>query len=99
VRSSSNCHALCLDSTGALYISLYNPNVIYCWHGGALAMLYDDWEQVILTPPTNIAFGGADMKTLLVASLCSTSLATARTDAAGLPLRYPTNPKLCAPRP
>ena len=39
---------------------------------------------------TNIAFGGPDMKTLIIASLCGWSVHTARLDVPGLPLRYPT---------
>ena len=77
------------DSGGSLYVSLYNPNIIYRWQAGTLTTLYDDWEQLILIAPTNIAFGGADMKTLLIACLCGTSLATAPVSVAGLPLHYP----------
>jgi gluconolactonase len=78
------------DAEGALYISLYNPNIIYRYHGGRLEALYDDWEQYILVAPTNIAFGGADMKTLLIANLCGWHLATAPMDVPGLPVKYPT---------
>jgi len=39
--------------------------------------------------PTNIAFGGADMKTLIIASLCGWSIHTAPMPAPGLKLRYP----------
>jgi gluconolactonase len=78
------------DSEGTLYISLYNPNIIYRFKDGSLTALYDDWEQLILVAPTNIAFGGADMKTLLIANLCGWSLATTRMDVAGLPVQYPT---------
>jgi gluconolactonase len=77
------------DSAGALYISLYNPNIIYRFHGGTLRVLYDDWEQLKLLAPTNIAFGGADMKTLLIANLCGLNLASAQMSVAGLPLEYP----------
>lgn len=78
------------DQAGRLYISLYNPNIIYVYEGGRLAPLYDDWEQLVLIAPTNIAFGGADLKTLLIANLCGWSLATAPMDTAGLPVHYPT---------
>ena len=30
---------------------------------GELITLYDDWEQLMLVAPTNIAFGGPDMET------------------------------------
>ena len=39
--------------------------------------------------PTNIAIGGADMQTLIIASLCGWSVHTARMPIAGFGLRYP----------
>jgi gluconolactonase len=78
------------DTAGNLYISLYNPNIIYRYDpDGTLTVLYDDWEQLMLIAPTNIAFGGADMKTLLIANLCGWNLVTARTEIAGLRVKYP----------
>jgi gluconolactonase len=78
------------DVEGNLYISLYNPNIIYRYKGGKLVVLYDDWEQLVLIAPTNIAFGGKAMKTLLIANLCGWNLVTAPMEIAGLPLKYPT---------
>jgi sugar lactone lactonase YvrE len=79
-----------LDVNGNLYVSLYNPNIIYrLTTGGKLITLYDDWEQLMLVAPTNIAFGGSDMKTLIVASLCGWSVHTAPMAVQGLPVRYP----------
>jgi gluconolactonase len=78
------------DQNGDLYISLYNPNIIYRYTAkGELITLYDDWEQLMLVAPTNIAFGGADMKTLIIASLCGWSVNTAPMDVPGLRVRYP----------
>jgi len=78
------------DVEGNLYISLYNPNIIYRYDTrGVLDILYDDWEQLMLIAPTNIAFGGADMKTLLIANLCGWNIVTARMEVAGLPVQYP----------
>jgi gluconolactonase len=79
------------DSAGDLYISLYNPNIIYrlAASTGELTTLYDDWEQLKLVAPTNIAFGGPDMKTLIIASLCGWSVHTAPVQVPGLRLRYP----------
>jgi gluconolactonase len=80
-----------LDMEGNLYIALFNPNILYRYTtAGKLETLYDDWEQLHLLAPTNIAFGGPDMKTLIIASLCGWSVHTARLDVPGLPLRYPT---------
>lgn len=80
---------LAFDLDGNLFISLYNPNIIYKFKNGKLTVLYDDWEQLILVAPTNIAFGGTDLKTLLIANLCGWGLAAAEQDVAGLPVKYP----------
>jgi gluconolactonase len=79
------------DVEGRLLISLYNPNIIYRYDLSTqtLVTLYDDWEQLKLIAPTNIAFGGADMKTLLIANLCGWNLVSAPMDVAGLPVQYP----------
>ncbi len=77
------------DAEGNLYIALYNPNVIYRYKDGRLTTLYDDWEQLMLIAPTNIAFGGKDMKKLLIANLCGWNLVTAPMEIAGLPVKYP----------
>ena len=78
------------DIAGDLYISLYNPNIIYRYTvKGELITLYDDWEQLNLVAPINIAFGGADMQTLIIASLCGWSVHTAPMPVPGLKVRYP----------
>jgi sugar lactone lactonase YvrE len=65
-------------------------NIIYRFGAdGKLVTLVDDWEQLMLIAPTNIAFGGTDMKTLLIANLCGWNLASARMETAGLPVKYP----------
>jgi gluconolactonase len=82
---------IAFDIEGNLYISLYNPNIIYRYDSqGKLTVLYDDWEQLILIAPTNIAFGGKDMRTLLITSLCGWNIVTAAMDTAGLPVQYPS---------
>ena len=79
-----------LDETGNLYISLYNPNIIYRLSAaGELVTLVDDWQQLQLIAPTNIAFGGPDMKTMIIASLCGWSVHMVVMPFAGLRLRYP----------
>ncbi len=79
-----------LDMNGDLYISLYNPNIVYRYtRGGKLITLYDDWEQLMLVAPTNIAFGGHDLKTLIIANLCGWAVHKAPMAVAGLKLRYP----------
>jgi gluconolactonase len=78
---------IAFDQNGDLIISLYNPNIIYRLTAkGKLTTLYDDWEQLMLVAPTNIAFGGRDMKTLIIASLCGWSVHTAPMKTPGLQL-------------
>jgi gluconolactonase len=78
------------DGAGNLYISFYNPNhITRLGPDGQLTILYDDWEQLMLIAPTNIAFGGRDLKTLLIANLCGLNLVTAPMEIAGLPVQYP----------
>jgi len=79
-----------LDRNGDLYIAMYTPNVLYRHRpGGELVKLYDDWQQLKLIAPTNVAFGGRDLSTLIIASLCGWSIHTAPMTVPGLPLRYP----------
>ncbi len=79
-----------LDRNGDLYIAMYNPNIIYRHTAkGELVTLYDDWEQLNLVAPTNIAFGGPGLSTLIIASLCGWAVNTAPMAVPGLPLRYP----------
>ncbi len=81
---------LAFDARGDLYISLYNPNIVYrLTTSGELVTLYDDWEQLMLVAPTNIAFGGPNLKTLIIASLCGWSVHTAPMVVPGLAIRYP----------
>jgi gluconolactonase len=78
------------DQAGDLYISLYNPNIVYrLTAAGQLVTLYDDWQQLMLVAPTNIAFGGPSHRTLLIASLCGWSVHTATVPVPGQPLHYP----------
>lgn len=79
-----------LDQDGNLYIALFNPNIVYQFTTtGELITLYDDWQQLNLLAPTNVAFGGPDLKTLIIAGLCGWSVHTAPMDVQGLPVRYP----------
>ena len=80
-----------LDCEGNLYIAMYNPNIIYRYSAkGELETLYDDWQQLSLLAPTNVAFGGDDMKTLIIAGLCGWAVHTAEVEVPGLRVRYPT---------
>jgi gluconolactonase len=79
-----------LDIDGNLWIALYNPNIIYRYPpDGSLEVMYDDWEQLKLMMPTNVAFAGTDLRTLVIACLGGWNISTAPVDVSGLRLRYP----------
>jgi gluconolactonase len=81
---------LALDTDDNLFISLYNPNIVYRYSpDGKLTVMYDDWEQLKLLAPTNVAFAGPDLRTLVIANLFGRNLVTAPMPVPGLPLRYP----------
>jgi gluconolactonase len=78
------------DENGDLYISLYTPNIVYrLTKAGELITLCDDWEQMTVIAPTNIAFGGPDLKTLIIANLCGWTVNISPVAVPGLKLRYP----------
>jgi len=81
---------LAFDVDGSLYISCYTPDVIYrLTPEGEIDVLAEDWESVTFATPTNIAFGGPELRTLYVASLSRWHLTQGPMPVAGLPLRYP----------
>ena len=84
---------LAFDRDGNLYIACYTPDVIYRLNpDGDLQVVVEDWESTLIATPTNIAFAGADLSTLVVASLSRWHLAKARLPVPGQPLHYPTLP-------
>ncbi len=81
---------LAFDVQGSLYVACFTPNRIYRYTlTGDLSIVIEDWEQYALVTPTNIAFGGADMRTLYIASLGGWNIRSLPMDVAGLPLHYP----------
>lgn len=81
---------LTFDSQGNLYISCYAPDYIYrLTPNGDLALLADDPRRTTLSSPTNIAFCGRDLSTLVVASLGRWHLCKAQIGVSGHPVRYP----------
>jgi gluconolactonase len=81
---------LAFDVEGNLYISLYTPDRIYrLTPAGELAVVVDDWESTRIATPTNIAFGGADLQTLFIASLGRWHLTKAQMPVPGSKLLYP----------
>jgi gluconolactonase len=81
---------LAFDVEGNLYVSCYTPDVIFrVTPNGKAETLVDDWESTRIATPTNIAFGGSDMKTLFIASLGRWHLTKGPMPVAGSPLFYP----------
>ena len=81
---------LAFDRDGNLYISCYTPDQIYCLTtAGDLILLVEDWRSVVLSSPTNIAFCGPDLSTLVVASLSRWHLTKGSMPIPGNPLHYP----------
>lgn len=81
---------IAFDELGNLYISCYTPDRIYRYRpDGELAVLVDDWLSVTLSAPTNIAFGGRDLCTLVVASLGRWHLTKGQMPIPGSPVPYP----------
>lgn len=79
-----------LDETGALYVSCYRPDRIYrVAPDGAVEILADDPEGVVLNAPTNLAFVGEDLGRVVIANVGETHLTLADVGARGLALRYP----------
>lgn len=81
---------LAFDVDGNLYIACYAPNQVYrCSASGKLELAASDWQSVVLSAPTNIAFGGPDMKYAIFGSLGRWHLSMIEMPAAGARLRYP----------
>ena len=50
---------LALDAEGNIYIACYAPNKVFRYTvSGELELVAEDWQSVVLSAPTNIAFGG-----------------------------------------
>lgn len=81
---------LALDAEGNLYIACYAPNQVYRYTAsGILQLAASDWQSVVLSAPTNIAFGGPDMKYAIFGSLGRWHLSMMEMPVAGARLRYP----------
>lgn len=81
---------LAFDVDGNLYIACYAPNRVYrCSASGKLELAASDWRSIVLSAPTNIAFGGPDMKYAIFGSLGRWHLSMIEMPVAGARLRYP----------
>lgn len=81
---------LAFDAAGNLYVSCYTPSVIYRLSpAGDLVLFAEDWESTMIAGPTNLAFCGPDLATLVVATVSRWHLAKSAAPIAGHPVVYP----------
>jgi gluconolactonase len=81
---------LAFDSAGALYIGCCRPDRVYRLTAGGTPEIYlDDFTGEFMTTPTNLAFGGDDLRTLFLAGLAGWSVNAVDCEVAGHPLVRP----------
>ena len=81
---------LAFDIEGSLIIACYTPDVIYkLTLDGRLSVLGQDLQRVTLAAPTNVAFCGPGLSTLVIGSLGRWHLTKVPMSVAGQPLHYP----------
>ncbi|MDE2819150.1 MAG: SMP-30/gluconolactonase/LRE family protein [Chloroflexota bacterium] len=81
---------LAFDAEGNLYIACYAPNKVFRLSAaGALELAAEDWQSVVLSAPTNIAFGGPDLNYAIFGSLGRWHLSMIEMPVPGARLRYP----------
>lgn len=82
---------LAFDRGGRLYISCYTPDRVYRFDPDTrrLDILLEDWRHSTLCAPTNIAFMGADLSRLALASLGGRTVTQVAMPTPGQPLHYP----------
>jgi gluconolactonase len=82
---------IAFDSEGGLWIACYAPDRVYrLAPDGTLETAFDDWQRMALNAPTNLAFAGDKLDSLVVASLGGYSLMRTDVGVTGAPLNYPS---------
>jgi gluconolactonase len=80
---------------GSLVVACYRPDVIYRWsEGDGLDVLACDPQGTILSAPTNVAFTGPDLETLVCPNLAGWHLVRGDLGVRGTPLFRPTADQL-----
>ncbi len=78
------------DEDDALYVTMYTPDrILRMAPDGFLDVLVEDPSHETLSSPTNIVFGGADRRTLLMACLGRWQITSLHVQVPGIPLAYP----------
>jgi gluconolactonase len=81
---------LAFDAAGGLLISCYQPNQLWRWSAETgLELLVDEWTGELILSPTNVAFYGAALERLALASLCGHNIVTIAPRHPGAPIRLP----------
>jgi gluconolactonase len=82
---------LALDAEGGLLVACYQPNRILRVPpgGGEPQVVLDDWTGLVLLTPTNVAFFGAELRQLAIASLGGQELRAVDVPWRGQELSYP----------
>ena len=81
---------LAFDTAGGLLISCYQPNQLWRWtKDGGLVLIFDEWSGELILSPTNVAFYGANLDRLALASLCGHNLVTIAPPHPGAAVRLP----------
>jgi gluconolactonase len=78
---------IAFDNEGNLYVSCYTPNTIFkVTPSRNVVEFVHDWDAHTLTNPTNLAFGGADGRTMFAANLGRWHITSIPAGVKGLPL-------------
>jgi gluconolactonase len=80
---------LAFDGAGGLWIGCWQPNRVYRLGDGSLEIVVDDWTGEYVLTPTNLAFAGADLDVLALASLGGQAVKAVTPGVRGAPLSYP----------
>jgi gluconolactonase len=85
---------LAVDADDRLYISCWRPDGVLRLdpRGEEVRVLVEDWTAEFLATPTNICFGGADLRTLFLASYSGWSITALDMTDPGVELHHPTGP-------
>ena len=80
---------------GSLIVACYRPDAILRWSSSAgLSILAWDPRGTVLAAPTNVAFVGDDLETLVVPNIGRWHLTRGNFGLRGTPLFYPTPEQL-----
>lgn len=81
---------MAFDAEGGLWIGCWQPNRVYrLAPAGRLEAIVDDWTGEYVLTPTNLAFAGAELDVLVLASLGGQAVKAIDPGVRGAPLVYP----------